>query len=110
MSNRSGMFDQGTLKLLAAMLAIVFLAALPGLIWPAWLDSPLGTLVRLPLLLVYLLHAAGVPGLLQNAGACGWGWCSPSLLGWAVAALICLFALWCTAWVLARVWGRRQQH
>jgi hypothetical protein len=35
-------------------------------------------LVMLPLLSIYLFHTLGIPGLLQHAGACGWGMCSPT--------------------------------
>jgi len=51
------------------------------------------TVLALPYYLVYLLHQAGMPGLLANDGLCGWGWCAPTLFGWLVI-LLPLLSLW----------------
>jgi hypothetical protein len=75
----------------------------PGLVWPAYLDSPVGIVLLLPFLSVYLFHAAGVPGLLEHGGACGWGWCAPTLAGWALIVAVGLGALWLLAALLARL-------
>ncbi|MCA0175468.1 MAG: hypothetical protein LCH73_04140 [Proteobacteria bacterium] len=95
------MFDRRTLKLLAAFVCGYFLLLVPGAIWPAYLDTPMGILVMAPLLCCYLLAYLGVPGLLQNNGACGWGWCAPTALGWLVSVMVCLVGLWLLAWLLA---------
>lgn len=103
---RTPMSDQRVLKLLLALLAAAGLMALPGLIWPAWLDSPAGWVVLMPFFLAHVLRGAGVPGLIENEGACGWGWCSPTTLGWAVSALICVLVIWALAAVLVHAWMR----
>lgn len=103
---RTPMFERQALKLLLALLAAAGLMALPGLIWPAWLDSPAGWVVLMPFFLAHVLRGAGVPGLIENEGACGWGWCSPTTLGWAVSALICVLVIWALAAVLVHAWMR----
>lgn len=103
-------FERRVLKLLLALLAAAGTMALPGLIWPAWLDSPAGMVVLMPFFLAHLLRGAGVPGLIENEGMCGWGWCSPTALGWAVSALICVLAAWALAAVLVRAWSRVRQR
>ncbi len=100
------MFEPRVLKLLLALLATAGVVALPGLIWPAWLDSPAGWVVLMPFFLAHLLHSVGVPGLIENAGLCGWGWCSPTAQGWAVSALICVLVIWALAAVLVHAWMR----
>ncbi|CAG0959134.1 hypothetical protein MTYP_00626 [Methylophilaceae bacterium] len=73
---------------------------LPAIFWPDYyLDSPFGLIAAMPYLSIYLFHAAGIPGLLQNNGACGWGWCSPTLFGWVL-----MISFWLLlAWILARL-------
>lgn len=95
------MFDRRTLKLLAVFVIGYFLLLAPGAIWPAYLDTPVGILVIVPFLFCYLLAYLGVPGLLQNNGACGWGWCAPTALGWFTAFMVWLVGLWLLAWLLA---------
>lgn len=79
-----------TLRIFAFILLGYGLLAAPGFFSPGYLDSPAGLLVAAPFLSVYLLHALGLPGLLDNNGLCGWGWCAPSLLGWTVMVLLWL--------------------
>jgi hypothetical protein len=58
-----------------------------------------------------LLHKAGVPGVLEHNGACGWGWCSPTVLGWMLTALIWAGAFWLLAMGVARLltlWRNRK--
>ena len=104
------MFKPRTLKTLALILAIYGLFLLPGLIWPSYLDSPAGVLLLVPMLSVYLFHKAGVPGLLQHDGLCGWGWCSPTVFGWLFVAIFWLAAAWLMAWGLASVSRRLKTH
>lgn len=88
---------RSTTCIFGAMLIVYGLALLPALFFDGYLDSPVGVLLLLPYLSVYLFHTAGVPGLLVNGGACGWGWCAPTLLGWAFVA-----AFWSgLTWLLA---------
>jgi hypothetical protein len=48
---------------------------------------PIITLDKIYVALIYvpisLLQAAGVHGLLDHDGLCGWGWCAPTVLGWS---------------------------
>lgn len=93
------MFQPRTLKFFAAMVAMFLLLTLPALLWPSYLDSPVGLIVAVPYLSIYLFHKIGIPGLLEHNGLCGWGWCAPSTFGW-----IFLFTFWLLiAWLLA--WG-----
>ena len=73
-----------TLRLFALIVAAYALLTLPGLFWPGYLDTPFGLLVVVPFLSIYVFHGIGIPGLLQHGGACGWGWCAPTVLGWVV--------------------------
>ena len=95
------MLQARTLKFLAAMIAGLILLALPGLAWPAYLDTPIGLIVALPYLSIYLFHSIGIPGLLQHHGACGWGWCPPSVFGWVFLCSFWLLIAWLLAWGLA---------
>ena len=91
------MFQPRTLKFFAATVAMFLLLTLPALVWPSYLDSPVGLIVAIPYLSIYLFHKIGIPGLLENNGLCGWGWCAPSTFGW-----IFLFTFWLLiAWLLA---------
>lgn len=100
------MFERRTLQFLAAFVAGYAVLAAPGLAWPGYLDTPIGVVVAMPWLSVYLFHALGVPALLEHGGACGWGWCAPTPVGWAFTAGVWLFALWLVAWVAARASAR----
>ena len=104
------MFKPRTLKTLALMLAIYGLLLFPALIWPSYLDSAAGVLLLIPMLSAYLFHKAGVPGLLQYDGMCGWGWCSTTPPGWLLAAIFCLVVAWLVAWGLASLSRRLSTH
>ena len=71
------MINRRRLKFFAALVALQILLAMPGLFWPKYLDSPIGLVLVMPFLSVYLFHKLGVPGLLEHNGLCGWGWCAP---------------------------------
>ena len=92
-------------RVFAALLLFYGVTLLPALWSSDYLDSPVGVLVLLPFFSVYLLHAIGLPGLLVNNGACGWGWCSPTALGWTAAAVLWLAVAWGVAWAVARGWA-----
>jgi hypothetical protein len=91
------MLKPRTLKCLALMLVGFGLLLLLAGIFP---DSPAGIVLVGPILSVYVLHKLGVPGLLEHDGFCGWGWCSPTLLGWLVAAALWLAVAWLLAWCI----------
>lgn len=90
-----------TFRTLALLMAGYGLLLLPGAFWPAYLDSPVGILLVFPYLSVYVFHGLGVPGVLQNHGACGWGWCAPTPFGWLFLSVFWLAVAWLVAWGLA---------
>jgi hypothetical protein len=94
-------FTRRTLLVFLALLATLALFASPSLVWPAYLDSPVGLVVTVPYLSVYLFHSIGIPGLLQNNGACGWGWCAPTTFGWVFLSLVWATVAWLIAWLIA---------
>jgi hypothetical protein len=65
-------------------------------------------LALLPFLSVYLFHSLGVPGLLANGGACGWGWCAPTVLGWLLVGGVALGLLWVLALGVASFCSHQQ--
>jgi hypothetical protein len=92
------MLKPRTLKFLGVFIAAFIVLGLPALKWPHYLDSPLGLIVAVPYLSIYLFAGLGVPGLLQNGGACGWGWCAPTLFGWLFLGIFWLLVVWLLAW------------
>ena len=95
-----------TLKILAVVLVLYGLLALPSFVWPAYADSPAGLFVLVPGLSIYLFHKAGIPGLLEHNGLCGWGWCAPTPFGWVFLVLFWLVAAWLLAWAIASLSSR----
>lgn len=95
------MLEPRTLKVLAGLLLVYGLLVVPGFIWPAYAESPAGLFLLVPSLSIYLFHKAGVPGLLENDGLCGWGWCAPTPFGWVFLALFWLAVAWLVAWAIA---------
>jgi hypothetical protein len=94
------MFTRRTFTFFAAFLLIYLLLLLPGLVWPAYYDSPLGLFAVLPYLSIYLFHGTGIPFLLQHNGACGWGWCAPTLFGWVFLLSFWMVLVWvCAAFI-----------
>lgn len=96
-----------TARLFVLIVAGYLLVLLPGLAWPGYLDSPIGVLAAVPYLSIYLFHGLGVPGLLQNRGACGWGWCAPTVFGWVFLTLVWLGLAWLLAALIVRLRGAR---
>lgn len=92
------MFHLHTLKILALLVLLYFLLLLPGFFAPAYLDSPMGILLVAPLLSIYLFQKLGIPGLVEQNGLCGWGWCPPTPVGWLLAAMVWLIPIWLIAW------------
>lgn len=92
-----------TLRIFLVLTGGYALLAAPAAFFDAYLDSLPGLLVAIPVLSVYLFHAAGIPGLLVNNGACGWGWCPPTAWGWIFLAVFWLGLTWLIAMGLARL-------
>jgi hypothetical protein len=90
-----------TTRLYLWILAIYGALLLPGAIWPGYLESPVGLLVAVPYLSVYVLDYLGIPGLLANNGACGWGWCAATQFGLGLVAVVWLALGWLLAWLIA---------
>jgi hypothetical protein len=97
------MFKPRVLKTLAIIIAIYFLLLSPGLIWPGYLDSPVGLLVAIPYLSVYLFYGIGIPFLLEHNGACGWSWCAPTVFGYVFIIVFWLLLAWLLAWFAAGI-------
>lgn len=96
-----------TAKVFALLVLGYGLLCAPALFWPGWLDTPVGIVVAAPFLSVYLMSALGIPGLLQHGGACGWGWCAPSWLGWVAIVLVWSAVAWLCARAIAAAMGDR---
>lgn len=97
-------------KMFLLLCALQVLLILPGYWWPGYLDSPIGLVFLLPFLIAYAAHALGMPGVLQHNGACGWGWCAPTLPGWMLAAAIWLLLTWGMARLLVSLFSRRRDQ
>ncbi len=95
------MLQPRTLKFFAAIIAIFLLLSLPAVLWSGYLDSPVGLIVAVPYLSIYLFHKIGIPGLLANNGLCGWGWCSPTIFGWVFLVTFWLLVAWLLAYGLS---------
>lgn len=50
-----------------------------------------------------MLHKAGVSGLLEMGGLCGWGYCSPTTAGKIIASIITLGILIAISWAIAYI-------
>jgi hypothetical protein len=92
------MLTRRTLLILAAILGIYALLWLPAAFSARYFDSPFGLIAAFPMLSIYLFHTLGMPGLLQNGGACGWGWCAPTLFGWIFVVAVWVLLAWLVAW------------
>jgi hypothetical protein len=92
-----------TLKIFSILVAAYVLMIAPIYIWgDKYLNSAAGIIAVLPYLSIYLFHGLGIPGLLQQNGNCGWGWCSPTALGWIVIVIFWCGVLWGLAWLISR--------
>lgn len=100
------MLKPSTLKFLAALLLAYVLLWLPAAWSSSYLSSPLGLLLAVPLFSVYAFHQLGFPGLLEHNGMCGWGWCTPTILGWAIGAAVLIIGAWVMAWAIASLISR----
>ncbi len=91
------------LRFFAVAVGAYGLLVAPGLVWPSYLDSPVGVVVAVPYLSIYVFHSLGVPKLLEHDGACGWGWCAPTTFGWVFLVAVWLGVAWLGASLVARL-------
>ncbi len=97
-----------TARIFALLCAAQLALALPALRWPAYLDTPIGLALVMPYFTAYIAHALGLPGMLKNDGACGWGWCAPTGMGWLMIAASWLALYWGLASLLNRLTSKVQ--
>jgi hypothetical protein len=95
-----------TLKILAALLTGYTLLAIPAYWGPSNLEAMSSYVVMVPFLSIYIFHKLGMPGLLEQNGACGWGWCSPTPFGWVFLVLMWIGVAWLVSWGLACLTAR----
>jgi len=95
-----------TVPAFAILVAVYIALALPAYVGPAFLEEFSSYLVLFTILSLYIPHRLGVPGLLEHNGACGWGWCAPTVFGWIFLALFWLGVAWLLAWGIASLIAR----
>lgn len=98
---KNTMQNQSPLKILFILSASYILLISPSLIWEEYLDTPIALMIVIPYVSIYIFHTLGIPGLLQNNGLCGWGWCAPTLFGWSFLIVFWLSVLWVISWALS---------
>ena len=103
------MLERRTFAILGALVAAYFLLAAPAYVGPAALGEYSAVVVMPVIFSLHLFNRLGVPGLLENDGLCGWGWCGPTAFGLVFLALFWLAVAWLAAWGLARCFARRQR-
>ena len=102
------MLTRSILKILLILIAIFGALLLLAVVSDKYLDTSLGGIYAVPFLSIYIFHNLGIPGLLHNNGACGWGWCTPTLWGWIFLILYWILFLWFIAWGIARFSNKKR--
>ena len=96
-------------KVFGVMVAAYALLLVLGTLFSETLGPVAVVLAALPYFSVLLMHKAGLPGVLEHDGLCGWGWCMPTPLGWALAAVLWLALAWGLAWAISALWRARRR-
>ena len=103
------MLARRTFAILGALLAAYFVLAAPAYVGPSAL-AEYSALIVMPIVLsLYVFDRLGMPGLLENDGLCGWGWCGPTPFGLLFLAVFWFALAWLIAWALARVAARQRR-
>ncbi len=84
------------------ILSLYGLLFTPYLFWPQYGDTLFAWIALLPFLSIYIFHRIGIPGLLENNGLCGWGWCEPTIAGWILGGTFLLAVFILLAWITAK--------
>ena len=77
----------------AAIVVTYGLGLLLWWLWPAFRESLIGKLVTIPGFSIYVFEHLGVPGLTDRS-RCDWMWCTPTVLGVVVVAVVWLAVAW----------------
>ena len=100
------MFERSTYKVLVVIAMAYAAVWLPYVVLrenlPAFLAGPYTFLWLAQAIPVYILSGIGVPGLLQNNGHCGWGWCRPTVFGYVVLVIFWVVVAWLIAWCISK--------
>jgi hypothetical protein len=101
------MFERKKIKVLLAIAVAYAGVWLPYVFWrgnlPAYLNAPYAVLGLAQAIPVYILSGIGIPGLLQNKGLCGWGWCGPTVFGYVVLVMFWVVVAWLIAWLISKL-------
>jgi hypothetical protein len=101
------MFERTTIKVFL-LVAVAYAGIwLPYVVWrdnlPSYLAAPYAVLWLAQAIPVYILNGIGIPGLLQNNGLCGWGWCAPTVFGYVVLVIFWVVVAWLSAWFISNL-------
>ena len=88
------MFNKVVITKLAIVVGAYIMLCVPALFIDGYLEKPIGLIVVLPVSSIYFFNSIGIPGLLENSGACGAGWCSPTLFGWVFISCFWIVVVW----------------
>lgn len=101
------MFERITVKVLLAIAVAYAGVWLPYVVWRGNVPADLSALYAVfgfaHVIPVYILNSIGIPGLLQNNGHCGWGWCSPTVFGYVVLVIFWVVVVWLFAWFVSNL-------
>lgn len=79
------------LKVLVGFVSVYLATA--GVAWALDHASVAGGML-FPVYVLALLLSTFMPGMLQNNGMCGHGWCAPSVFGWVFAGVVSIAIVW----------------
>lgn len=95
-------------KIFAIIVGSYALLVALGTLFEDTLGAVALALVVVPYFSVLLMHKAGLPGVLEHHGLCGWGWCAPTPLGWVLTAALWLGLAWALSVGIAKLLRARR--